>query len=71
MSDAITAWHAFVAVLRRDLHVYLSYRTRLVSQVLTALFSLTLFYYVSQLVHVERLHARPPRTSASSSSASR
>ena len=38
--------------MRRDLHVYLSYRTRLVSQVLTALFSLTLFYYVSRLVHV-------------------
>ena len=38
--------------MRRDLHVYLSYRTRLVSQLLTAVFSLTLFYYVSRLVHV-------------------
>lgn len=47
-----TSGHAFLAVMRRDLHVYLSYRTRLVSQVLTALFSLTLFYYVSRLVHV-------------------
>jgi ABC-2 type transport system permease protein len=52
MSDAITAGQAFLAVIRRDLHVYLSYRTRLVSQVLTAIFSLTLFYYVSRLVHV-------------------
>jgi ABC-2 type transport system permease protein len=52
MSDAITATYAFLAVLRRDLHVYLSYRTRLVSQILTAVFSLTLFYYVSQLVHL-------------------
>ncbi len=43
---------AFLAVMRRDLHVYLSYRTRLVSQVLTSLFSLTLFYYVSRLVHL-------------------
>jgi ABC-2 type transport system permease protein len=43
---------AFGAVMRRDLHVYLSYRTRLVSQLLTSLFSLTLFYYVSRLVHV-------------------
>jgi ABC-2 type transport system permease protein len=43
---------AFDAVLRRDLHVYLSYRTRLVSQVMTSVFSLTLFYYVSRLVHV-------------------
>jgi ABC-2 type transport system permease protein len=53
MSSAITAGNAFLAVMRRDLHVYLSYRTRLVSQVLTALFSLTLFYYVSRLVHVK------------------
>jgi ABC-2 type transport system permease protein len=52
MSEALTAGRAFLAVMRRDLHVYLSYRTRLVSQVLTALFSLTLFYYVSRLVHV-------------------
>jgi ABC-2 type transport system permease protein len=43
---------AFGAVMRRDLHVYLSYRTRIVSQVLTPIFSLTLFYYVSRLVHV-------------------
>ncbi len=32
MSDAITAGHAFLAVMRRDLHVFLSYRTRIVSQ---------------------------------------
>jgi ABC-2 type transport system permease protein len=43
---------AFAAVLRRDLHVYLSYRTRLVSQIMTSVFSLTLFYYVSRLVHI-------------------
>ena len=52
MSDAITAGHAFLAVMRRDLTIFLSYRTRLVSQALTSVFSLTLFYYVSRLVHV-------------------
>jgi ABC-2 type transport system permease protein len=52
MSDALTAGHAFLAVMRRDLHIYLSYRTRLVSQALTSVFSVTLFYYVSRLVHV-------------------
>lgn len=52
MSEAATAAHAFMAIMRRDLHVYMSYRTRLVSQVLTAVFSLTLFYYVSRLVHL-------------------
>jgi ABC-2 type transport system permease protein len=44
--------YALGAVVRRDLHVYMSYRTRIVSQVLTSVFSLTLFYYVSRLVHV-------------------
>jgi ABC-2 type transport system permease protein len=52
MSNTITACNAFLAVMRRDLTVYLTYRTRLVSQALTSLFSLTLFYYVSRLVHV-------------------
>jgi ABC-2 type transport system permease protein len=46
------ALRAFGAVMRRDLQIYVSYRTRLVSQVLTSLFSLTLFYYVSRLVRV-------------------
>jgi ABC-2 type transport system permease protein len=52
VSEAITAWYAFVAVMRRDLHVFVSYRTRIVSQLLTSVFSITLFYYVSKLVHV-------------------
>jgi ABC-2 type transport system permease protein len=52
MSGLAEAGSAFYAILRRDLHVYLSYRTRLVSQILTSVFSLTLFYYVSRLVHV-------------------
>ena len=52
MNGALLSSHAFLAVLRRDLYVYLSYRTRIVSQLLTAVFSLTLFYYVSRLVHV-------------------
>jgi ABC-2 type transport system permease protein len=52
MSMAETHARAFLAVMERDLRIYLSYRTRLVSQALTALFSLTLFYYVSRLVHV-------------------
>ena len=52
MNELGRACRAFLAVMRRDLHVYLSYRTRLVSQALTSVFSLTLFYYVSRLVHV-------------------
>jgi ABC-2 type transport system permease protein len=52
MNAGLVTAQAFAAVLRRDLHVYMSYRIRLVSQVLTSLFSLTLFYYVSRLVHL-------------------
>jgi ABC-2 type transport system permease protein len=52
VSQTLVAGDAFLAVMRRDLRVYLSYRTRLISQILTSVFSLTLFYYVSRLVHV-------------------
>ncbi len=44
--------NAFLAVVRRDFHLFLSYRTRLLTQIASALFSLTLFYYVSRLVRV-------------------
>lgn len=54
MNRSAAAMGAFAVILRRDLHVYLSYRTRLVSQVLTTVFSLTLFYYVSRLVHLSQ-----------------
>jgi ABC-2 type transport system permease protein len=53
MNELMENLSAFGAVIRRDFHVFLSYRTRLVSQALTSVFSLTLFYYVSRLVHVE------------------
>jgi hypothetical protein len=52
VNDTITAGNAFLAVLRRELDVYLSYRTHLLSQLLASVFSLTLSYYVSRLVHV-------------------
>jgi ABC-2 type transport system permease protein len=52
MSAAPCTMRAYLAVVRRDLAIFMSYRTRLLSQALSALFSLTLFYYVSRLVHV-------------------
>lgn len=52
MSDLRASLRAFWIVLGRDLRVYVSYRSRLFSQLLTSVFSLTLFYYVSRLVHV-------------------
>ncbi len=53
MSDLTTAAHAFLAVVRRDYYIFVSYRTRFLTQIASALFSLTLFYYVSRLVHIE------------------
>ena len=54
MSGARVNCAAAFAVVRRDLHVYLSYRLRLVSQVFSAVFGVALFYYVSQLVSVHQ-----------------
>lgn len=53
MSEMIVAAHAFLAVVRRDLYIFMSYRTRFLTQIASALFSLTLFYYVSRLVHIQ------------------
>jgi ABC-2 type transport system permease protein len=53
MSEVIVAGHAFAAIVRRDFYIFRSYRTRFLTQVASALFSLTLFYYVSRLVHIQ------------------
>src|SRR5438874_3791906 len=52
MSELAAAGRAYVAVMRRDLLIFMSYPTRVVSQAASTLFSLTLFYYVSRLVSV-------------------
>ncbi len=44
---------AVAGVIRRDLTLYLSYRTSVVTQIFSALFSVVLFYYMSRLVSVE------------------
>jgi ABC-2 type transport system permease protein len=43
---------AGLAVARRDLAIFVSYRTVFVTQFLQAIFTLTLFYYVSRLLAV-------------------
>jgi ABC-2 type transport system permease protein len=45
---------ATVGVVQRDLRVYLSYPFRFPVRILTALFTLVLFHYISRLVAVER-----------------
>ena len=43
---------AAAAIFHRDLQVFLSYRTAAVSLFFSGLFSIALFYYISQLVGV-------------------
>jgi oleandomycin transport system permease protein len=43
---------AAAGIFRRDVTVYLSYRSRLVTQYVGVLFSLAVFYYISRLVRV-------------------
>jgi ABC-2 type transport system permease protein len=53
MSSAIPVLSASFAVVRRDFQLMLSYRLRFVTGLLSAFFSLTLFYYISRLVRVD------------------
>jgi ABC-2 type transport system permease protein len=41
---------AMAAIMRRDAILFVSYRAQFVSQVLTPLFTLTVFYYISQVL---------------------
>jgi ABC-2 type transport system permease protein len=43
---------AAVGIARRDLAIYLSYRVRFLTTVLSGFFSLVLFYYISRLVTI-------------------
>jgi ABC-2 type transport system permease protein len=54
MSTIAAYGHAGLAVLERDLRVFMTYRSRVVGQLMRILLTITLFYYVSRLVSVER-----------------
>ena len=41
---------AVLATMKRDAHIFISYRLRVVSQVMAMLFSLLIFYYVGKLI---------------------
>lgn len=53
MSATLVAGRATLAVVRRDAQIFLSYRTRVLSQLANAVFTLTLFHFLAQLVHVD------------------
>lgn len=53
MREAALDLGAGLAVVRRDFKLALSYRLRFAAQLLSAFFSLTLFYYISRLVRVD------------------
>lgn len=52
MSHALAAFDAGWAIVRRDAQLFVSYRLRFAAQGVAILFSVALFYYVSQLVNV-------------------
>jgi ABC-2 type transport system permease protein len=52
VSLAATYLSGAMAFLRRDFALFISYRLRLISTLLTSIFGLVLFYYVSRLVSV-------------------
>jgi ABC-2 type transport system permease protein len=51
MSASRLQFAAALALLRRDVTVFLSYRLRFVTQLLGSFFSITLFHFLSRLVH--------------------
>jgi len=52
MSTVADYGGAAIAIVRRDVQLFISYRFRLVSQVMAEFFTVSLFYFVSRLVHV-------------------
>jgi ABC-2 type transport system permease protein len=48
-------WDASWAVIRRDAILFFSYRTQVVSQTVSLLFSLALFYYIARLLHASTI----------------
>jgi ABC-2 type transport system permease protein len=52
MRERLALADAGLAVVRRDLQLAMSYRLRFFTQLLSAFFSLTLFYYISRLVTI-------------------
>ena len=57
---------AMWGIMRRDAILFVSYRTQMVSQFLGPLFSLVVFYYISQLLRPPIRSTRRVATSASS-----
>ena len=54
MSALALQARAAAALVRRDVHTFLSYRTRVLSLALGSLFGLALFHFISRLVRVEQ-----------------
>lgn len=48
---------AMWAIMRRDAILFASYRTQLVSQIVSPLFAIAIFYYISHLLAVRRFHS--------------
>ena len=49
---------AMVATIRRDALIFISYRFRIVSQIIGMLFTLTIFFYIGKLVRPDAVGPR-------------
>jgi ABC-2 type transport system permease protein len=52
MTSALDDLHAAAALVKRDWLIFASYRLRFLTQLLSMLFSVTLFHFIAKLVHV-------------------
>jgi ABC-2 type transport system permease protein len=50
-------WDAMAGIMRRDAVLFVSYRSQLVAQFLSPLFTITLFYYISHLLTAKTIHS--------------
>jgi ABC-2 type transport system permease protein len=51
-------WRAMLAILRRDWHIFMTYRFRLIEQVLASVGMILIFNFTAKLVHVPQFQTR-------------
>jgi ABC-2 type transport system permease protein len=57
MTQARLWGDAMLGIIRRDMILFISYRSQLIVQFLGPLFSITLFYYISHLITAKSIHS--------------
>ena len=58
MTVAVQYFGAVLATVRRDAAIFATYRLRIVTQAMTTMFTLTMFYYIAKLVRPDAVGGR-------------